>query len=261
MIGRFLYVVAGLAALAQGATAAEPVAIHGSTTVIAAILQPRQVEIERLSGATVTLVGNGSQRGLPDLITGRADLAMISAPLDAELSHLSEADRRTAAPLGLQTHKLGELKVAFAIHPSNPVRRLDRAQLAAIFAGTLRNWQRVGGPDRAIAIVAPLPGDGLRTLVENALLKGASLPADTRALMNAPQVPKVVSQFPEAIGIVAETGLTPGVLRLDTDLVIAQPLFLVSRRDTGAAAHRVIDAASAVAAQHASTGAPPRTTH
>ena len=47
------------------------VSVHGSTTVMNTIMAPRQAEIEKWSGQHLRIVGNGSQRGIADLLDGR----------------------------------------------------------------------------------------------------------------------------------------------------------------------------------------------
>jgi hypothetical protein len=79
-----------LASLVATAAGAEPISLHGSTTVMNLLVQPHKARIEAISGQEITIFGNGSQRGLADLIAGKAQIAMISAPLDLEVGKLDE---------------------------------------------------------------------------------------------------------------------------------------------------------------------------
>jgi hypothetical protein len=66
-----LYVAIVAAILATGGIAqADSVSLHGSATVVDAIVAPHKTEIELLSGEQLDIVGNGSQRGLADLAAG-----------------------------------------------------------------------------------------------------------------------------------------------------------------------------------------------
>ena len=76
-------------AVTQAAWAGQ-VSLHGSTTVMNTIIGPNKTEIERQSGQQLELVGNGSQRGIADLVAGRAQIAMISAPLAQEVRKVNE---------------------------------------------------------------------------------------------------------------------------------------------------------------------------
>src|SRR5262249_60140695 len=72
------------AAFATSVAFAETIEIHGSTTVSANLLLPKKTEIEKAAGFELQIVGNGSGRGLADLIEGKVKVAMISAPLADE---------------------------------------------------------------------------------------------------------------------------------------------------------------------------------
>jgi phosphate transport system substrate-binding protein len=226
--------------------AAGQVSLHGSTTVNNMIITPKKAEIEKASGQQLDVVGNGSGRGIVDLVAGTAQIAMISAPLDDEVKKLNEKTPGSVDAARLKAHQIGESRVAFAVHPSNTVKSLTNAQLADVFAGRTKNWKEIGGPDQPVVIVAAQPGDGLRSMVEATMLKGASLPADTRAMSNATQVAKIAAQLPGAIGILAPASIDGSVSELRGDTPIVQPLILVTMGDETPEVHQVVEAAAKV---------------
>ena len=65
--------------------------VQGSTTVARNLILPKQAEIEKASGQTLQIVANGSGRGVLALVSGEADMAMISAPLDVTVENLNKA--------------------------------------------------------------------------------------------------------------------------------------------------------------------------
>jgi phosphate transport system substrate-binding protein len=195
------------------------------------------------------VVGNGSQRGLADLVAGKAQIAMISAPLAEEVARLNAAQPGSIDPTHLNSHVIGESRVAFMVHPSNPVRSLSNAQLADVLTGKIGNWKEIGGADHPIMVVAAQPGDGVRTLVEDRLLKGSALTKETRAMQNAPQITKVVEQVPGAIGLYTAAALVSSVAELKTDTPIVQPLILVTLGEESSEIRRVIGAVE-LAAKH-----------
>jgi ABC-type phosphate transport system substrate-binding protein len=123
---------------------------------------------------------------------------------------------------------------------------LSNQLLAEVFMGRVTNWKELGGADREIIIVTAQPGDGLRSMVEAKLLKGAELPSNTRSMTNATQIAKVVSQLPGAIGIIAPASFNDSVGELHVDEAIAQPLILVTMGAETTEVHRVIEAVIAV---------------
>jgi phosphate transport system substrate-binding protein len=238
------FVALSLILATTGMAAASPVSMHGSTTVNNAILTPKKADIEKASGQQLDIVGNGSGRGIVDLIEGKAQIAMISAPLEEEVRKLNEKTPGSVDLARLKAHQIGESRVAFAVHPSNAVRSLTNAQLADVFAGKIKRWNEIGGADLPIIIVAAQPGDGLRSMVEGTLLKGGSLFSGTRAMSNATQVPKIVSQLPGAIGILAPALIDSSVAELRGDTPIVQPLILVTLGEETAEIKQVIEAAA-----------------
>ena len=53
---------------------------------------PNEEAIEAATGLSLNIVVNGSGNGLQDLAAGRADVAMISAPIHAEADIVNAAD-------------------------------------------------------------------------------------------------------------------------------------------------------------------------
>ena len=238
------FLVLSLTLATMNMAVAGQVSLHGSTTVNNAILTPKKAEIEKMSGQQLDIVGNGSGRGIADLLAGKAQIAMISAPLDEEVKKLNAKTPGSVDGTRLKAYQIGETRVAFAVHPGNAVKSLTNAQLSDVFAGKIKSWKEIGGADEPIVIVAAQPGDGLRSMVEATLTKGSSLPGDTRATSNANQVAKIVSQLPGAIGILSPGAIDSSVVELRGDKTIVQPLILVTVGDETAEIKQVLEAAA-----------------
>jgi phosphate transport system substrate-binding protein len=241
----------GLAACALAATmlAAEPVRaaegplrIQGSTTFHAAIFAPYRPAIERMAGAPLDIVPNKSSWGLLALLEGRADLAMISAPLDAEIAAARKLQPNfDYAPLS--EYRVLTTRIAFAVHPSNPVTRLPVETVTRLLNGQVVNWSQVGGADLAVRVVAVKEGGGTVAAVRSQILGEVSLAAGAVRLESANHVLKVVAQEPGAIGI-AQLGLIrkAGLHEIETDRPVEQPLSFVTAGQPSKKALRVIDA-------------------
>ena len=235
-----------LAMMAVAAPAsADALRIHGSTTVFANILQPHQRAIEHRSGHSLNVVSNGSGRGLEDLVGGRADIGMISAPLETTVQKVM---KKNAAfdDSGLMAHQIGETKVAFITHPSNPVQSLTLQQVASILEGKITNWQELGGRPQPIVIVCEDRNGGLRAMTEKALLGEGSIVGSAKQIPNGTQIPKIVAQMPMAFGVVAVATVDQKVREISTDGSISQPLILVTHGEPNPVQRAVIDAARAV---------------
>src|SRR5262249_61239877 len=67
---------------------ADMLVVQGSTTFNANVMLPYRADIEGVSGHQLRVVPTKSNRGLLALLSGEADLAMISSPLDSEIAQL-----------------------------------------------------------------------------------------------------------------------------------------------------------------------------
>lgn len=85
--------------------------------------------------------------GISALREGTTDIAMASRRMKFD-------ERMKLQAAG---HPPVEVTVAFdalavVVNPANPVSKLTREQLEAIFRGKITNWKEVGGPDMRIVV-------------------------------------------------------------------------------------------------------------
>jgi ABC-type phosphate transport system substrate-binding protein len=230
--------------------AADPLTLQGSTTLNSQLLAPYQRDIESLSQQTLVIVPNKSSTGLQALFEGRADLGMISGPLELEKDALRKTN--PSAPLDrLQAFEVSRTQMAFSIHPSNPVRFLSTADLRRILLGEVRNWSEVGGRDTTIRLIMVREGGGVQASVESQILGGKKVVApDPIRVQIGSQVVKVSQQEPGALGLAQRGVLTRAkAAEMKIDKPIEQTLSLVSLGEPTPAMRRVIDATRQIAAK------------
>jgi len=239
---RQIFMLSVVAALGTSIAYAETVEIHGSTTVAANLLTPKKAQIEKAAGVELQIIGNGSGRGLGDLVEGKVKLAMISAPLADEAKSL-KAKGTSFDEAALRPFQVGAAHIVFAVHPSNPVRSLTSAQLTDILSGKAKSWKDVGGADKPILVVCAGKGDGIRAIVEHELIGGADIAAAKREVTNAPQAAQIVSQLDQALGLMSRSSLNPSMTEVKTEKDITQPLILVTMGDPSPEVAKLIAAA------------------
>lgn len=239
---RYMTVAALAAMLGCSAAYADPLEIHGSTTVSANLLTPKKAEIEKASGVEMQIVGNGSGRGLADLVEGKVTVAMISAPVEDEVKAL-KAKGTAFDETKIKSFRVGSAPAAFAVNPANPVHKLTAAQMVDILTGKITNWKDVGGSDKPIIVVCATKGDGVRSQVEHDFLAGGDITAQKREIPNATEVVKLVSQMDGALGIFSKISMTPGVVELDGGKPVVQPLIMLTMGEPSPDAAKVIAAA------------------
>jgi phosphate transport system substrate-binding protein len=230
--------------------AAENLTIQGSTTFNAGLLVPYGAAIEAASGHTLAVIPNKSSLGLLALFEGRADLAMISTSLQSEVALLREA--KPELPFAqLRNFVISRTRVAFAVHPDNPVRTADTGTIKQVLRGDIDNWRMLGGPDLPLRVVMVREGGGVQLSIENALFRGERLtPRNPHNVVLGSEVVKVVAREPGALGL-AQLGelKARGLPELVIDLDISQQLNLITLGKPSKAIWDVITATQNVAAR------------
>lgn len=227
---------------------AGPIRISGSTTVYTNVFQTLKERISKDAGEPLEVISNGSRQGLSDLISGKNDIAMISAPLEELLPRLSEQERAQFDPKGFFVSSLAETRLVFIVHESNPVKSLTIAQLSDLFTGVVTNWKDVGGPDLAVEVVSNQFSSGQRAVLEDRVTGGKKVVATAKSVMNDPLIPGVVRQLKGGLGHTGAKNDLRGVFMLKTDRPIVQPMSLVTKGAPAGRIARVIAAAQKAAA-------------
>ncbi|GFE63817.1 phosphate ABC transporter substrate-binding/OmpA family protein [Litoreibacter roseus] len=103
-----------------------------------------------------------------------------------------------------QEHIIAIDNLVVITHPDNPVSSLTTKQLRAIYAGIIRNWAEVGGPDAPIQIVDRAEGNDTRDVFLNSLFdqKAPRQPSTVTVATDNNDVASIVTNNPNAIGYV-----------------------------------------------------------
>lgn len=227
---------------------AQPLTIQGSSTLGANLL-PNQAIIEALSGQSLKIVSIRSDIGLLRLLGGQAEFAAISTSLRRAIDALRPSDPDLPYDR-LMAFPVSRIRVAFAVHPSNPVRKADIDVLRRVLSGEPVSWSELGGPDQPIRVAYVQPGGGVTLCVAAQLFGGRPLmPANPIRVSFGSQVIRVVEQEPRALGV-AQLGLVRQhqLPELTTDHAIEQELSLVTLGEPSPTQLAVINAVRKVAA-------------
>ncbi|MGH8076347.1 MAG: substrate-binding domain-containing protein [Lysobacter sp.] len=151
---------------------------------------PLIVEIEK----------RGSGVGIADLIDGNTELAMMARQPNAQeidaawqLGDLRSPDQEFVVALD---------GITAIVHASNPVRQLSIEQLRAIYAGTIRNWSELGGPNLPIRLHVGSPRMGSGEFFRQVVMAASRLALHTGVQASVTQVAAAIAGDPAAIGIV-----------------------------------------------------------
>lgn len=149
----------------------------------------------------VTLAAHGSSTGFAALQQGTADLAASSRPVsDTELVALQRlGDMKSAEG----EHVIAIDGVAVIVHPQNPLRQLNTAQLAQLFAGEITDWQALGGSGPVHLYARDRQSGTWETFRDLVLApRDKPLAASAQRYESSEQLSDAVSQDPQGIGFI-----------------------------------------------------------
>ena len=235
-----LVLCAGLALAAS--LEAGTVRMHGAVT-LDKLLRAQQAAIESQTGATLELLGNSSGRGLADLSSGSADVALIGAPLKGVAEAMNAEKPGSVNTAGMSEIPVTNIKLAFITHPSAGVKSLTTAQVRDVFSGKITNWKQAGGADVPVKLVMPFPGDGARITVRETLLQGGGFPKDMIQRNGANDLCVVVAQLPGACTILSPKNIQGAVARVALEQDVVMPMLFIVKGAPAGEIKKVVDAA------------------
>ena len=203
--------------LASGSALAGPLLFSGSSTVQKRILEPAQKTLEKRTGVMIDSLGAGTIRGIRDLMTGTAGAAIADCPLSLAFAETGIPTEGT-----FREHVIMQDRIVPIVHPKNKAQKLTTKQLADIHTGKITNWKEVGGANDRIVVVVPPQSSGTRTVIEDALLGGASFAENAYVTVTDREALDIVSKSPIAIALLSEGFIKTHGRRIKT--VKASPL-------------------------------------
>lgn len=187
----------------------------------------------------IKIAAHGSSTGFKGLQAGTADLAASSRPIkQKEVDALAYLGNMRSID---SEHILGIDGLAIIVHPSNPITKLDKATIARLFSGDIKNWKEIGGFDREVHIHARDSQSGTWDTFKSLVLgKSFSLTKDAMRYESNDELSNMVSADPGAIGFTGVASInqskvlavSDGESRalLPTELNIATEDYTLARR-------------------------------
>lgn len=126
--------------LAAPAGAGEKITMGGASGMTPLAQELVKAFGTKARGDTVEVeAGTSSSAGIKSLQQRKLDIALSSRTLTAE-----ETAQR------LQLKEFARVRVVLAVNKSVPVKNITSDQVCGIYAGRVKNWREVGGPDRPL---------------------------------------------------------------------------------------------------------------
>jgi phosphate transport system substrate-binding protein len=242
----------------SGATPSQTLRISGSTTVNPVAADA--AEALRSDDLTITVdTQGGSAGGITQLGAKQIDIAMSSKPV-------SDEDKAKAPGITYTTTLIGQDAVGIVVRKEvvdGGLRNVTKAQLRALFEGTVRNWKEIGGPDLETFVYDKEPGRGTREVLDKFLYakgeKAPAPPADnpryaivggneetrTKLLSTPGSVAPLSSAFADGypqLAVLSVEGIAPTAATIaDSSYPMSRPLFFVTDGSPTGAAKTFID--------------------
>jgi phosphate transport system substrate-binding protein len=148
--------------------------------------------------ATVELRGGNSTSALAEFARGSLDIALVSR--NPRSDELKQPPARVV--------EIARDGIVVVVHPSNPLTKLSRDDLAKIFSGEILNWsaltgQASKGSDDSIQVISREEGSGTRSVFEQNIMTGRRVTLTALIQPSSRDVLKFVESNPNAIGYAA----------------------------------------------------------
>ncbi len=155
--------------LALPSSAAERIRITGSTTVLPIVAEAAKQYQAQHPDVRVTVSGGGSGVGVSSINHGIAEIGMLSRSLtEGETERL--AQKVNVIPIAYDAVTIAISKAIY----EEGVTQLTIPQIAEIYRGKVKNWNRVGGPDAAILVIDKETSRGTRHVFAKVVLGNAT---------------------------------------------------------------------------------------
>jgi phosphate transport system substrate-binding protein len=155
-------------------------------------------EFENGDTLHVQIRAYGSSTGFKALIADQADIGMASRRAKASEAAALSARGDLLGPQG--EHVIGLDGIAVVVQRDNPVTRLNKQQLAEIFAGEKNNWRDVGGLPNSIQVNARDENSGTWDTFQSLVLGKTPLVDSAKRYEANAEVSAAVAGEPNAIG-------------------------------------------------------------
>lgn len=180
--------------------------IKGSDTVLPLTQELAEIFMKQHPSATVVVTGGGSGVGISALMDGTTDLAMASRRIKFNEKMKMKKFKHEPCEVIVAYDAL-----AVIVNPENPVSKLTREQLEAIFRGKITNWKEVGGEDAKIVVYSRETSSGTYEFFKESVLENKNYMSSILSMPATGAIIQSVRQTRGAIGYVGLAYLNPYV--------------------------------------------------
>ncbi|MFT4176618.1 MAG: PstS family phosphate ABC transporter substrate-binding protein [Luteolibacter sp.] len=181
------------------AAGAQTVSIKGSDT-LGAKLVPQLAEAFKAAGNTdvkFEIAAEGSSTAFPAIANGTAQIGMSSRKV-------KEDERTLCRTKGINLQEIGLCHdmIVVIVNRNNPISKLNKAQVAKIFTGQIKDWSEIGGTPGPISIYTRNTSSGTYKDWQQLAMNGRDYPSSSQKLAGNEQIAQEVAKNKNGIGYV-----------------------------------------------------------
>ena len=151
---------------------ADELKIGGGAAPINNIFKKIKTSFEKSSGITLTLVEDGPDSALKGLDDGNLQGAAAGLNFDGWLQMMTEKKIDLKNKGEFKHRVIGKDLVPVFTHPEIKLSTISQDQLAKLFAGEIKNWKEIGGPDVPVKVVIGTKIPGTYKFFKDKILDG-----------------------------------------------------------------------------------------
>ena len=191
------------------------IVIKGSTTVLPIAQKVAEAYMKQNPDVKISISGGGSGNGIKALIDGSTDIADSSRFIKPKEVKLAVEKGRYPVPFAVAYDCIVPV-----VHSSNNLKGITMAQLKDIYMGKIKNWKKIGGPDRPVVVISRDTSSGTYEVWHKKVMKkervfpGALLQASNGAIVQA------ISKNKNAIGYIGLGYMTDSVKALSVNNIM-----------------------------------------
>lgn len=173
--------------------------IKGSDTVLPLSQQEAENFMKVNKSANIVVTGGGSGVGISALLEGTTDIAQSSRKIKFDEKQKVEAKGSKVVEKIIAYDAL-----AIVVNKSNPINKLTREQMEAIFTGKITNWKELGGEDVKIIPYSRETSSGTYEFFKESVLENKNY---VNGIMSMPATGAIVQSISQTKGAIGYIGL------------------------------------------------------
>jgi phosphate transport system substrate-binding protein len=179
------------------ALSAQVVPMSGSSTVLPLGEASAEAFNELQKDCIVTVTGGGTGSGILNIAERRSDIAMASREITSD-ERARFGDKFTQYDVGIDAVIIAVSKPIY----DAGIKGLTTEQVKKIYAGEIKNWKELGGPDRQIYAIAREDGSGTKDTFNEIVMgnKTIETPGVSTVALGSAEVKTAIVNANNAIG-------------------------------------------------------------